>query len=142
MNEIDYTKWNGSMFCRIYFKELTEEDRSTKNVKVNTNQFFSQKFGVPVCNECGSHAVGFSTKMCFETNPIQAYLRCFLLTLFICGFFCGMGYILGPKEGVAPSTAQTATVLVALGFSAASIWLVNRQNNISKGIIKKIESKK
>ena len=142
MNEIDYTKWSGSMFCRTCVKELTEEDRSTTKVKVPTGQLFSPKFKVPVCNECRSAAVGFSKKICFETNPIQAYLRCFLGTLFISGCLFGMGYILGPKEGVDPSTAQTAIVLISLGLSAAIIWIINRQNTLSKEIIKKIESRK
>ena len=143
MNEIDYTKWSGSMFCRICVKELTEEDSSTKIVKVKTGgSMFSQKVKVPVCNECGSHAVGFTSKMCFETNPVSAYFRCFLFTLFISGILFGMLYILGPKEGVDTSTAQTAIVLISLGASAVMIWIVNRQNNISKEIIKKIESKK
>ena len=137
MNEIDYTKWSGSMFCRRCVKELLEEDCSTKEIKV-----YGTKHKVPFCNECGAEPVGFSSKLCFETNPVSAYFRCFLITLFISGFFCGMGYILGPKEGVDPSTAQTATVLISLGASTAMIWIVNRQNNISKEIIKKIESKK
>ena len=142
MNNIDYSKWHDSMFCRICVKELAEKDRSTEKVKVNTGQLFSPKVKVPVCNECGAHAVGFTSKMCFETNPFQAYLRCFLITLFISGCLFGMGYILGPKEGVDPSTAQNAIVLISLGASAAIIWIINRQNIISKEIIKKIESKK
>ena len=129
------------MFCRRCVKELAEKDRSTKKVKVNTGQLFSPKVKVPVCNECGAPTVGFSSKMCFQTNPIQAYFRCFLITLFISGIFCGMGYVLGPKEGVDPSTAQTAIVLISLGLSAAIIWIINRQNSISKEIIKKIESR-
>ena len=130
------------MFCRICEKELNEKERSTEKVKVNTGRLFSPKVKMPVCNECGAHAEGFKSKMCFETNPFQVYLRCFLITLFISRFFLWHGLHFGPKEGVAPSTAQTATVLIYLGASAAIIWIVNRQNNISKEIIKKIESKK
>ena len=131
------------MFCRICVKELTEEDSSTKIVKVKTGgSMFSQKVKVPVCNECGSHAVGFASKMCFETNPIQACFRFFLMTLFLSGFLIGMLYVLGPKEGVDTSTAQTAMVLISLGASVAMIWIINKQNKISKEIIKKIESKK
>ena len=142
MNEIDYTKWNGSMFCRICVKELNEKDRSTEKVKVNTGRLFSPKVKVPVCNECGAHAVGFTSKMCFETNPFQAYLRCFLITLFISGCLFGMGYILGPKEGVDESTAYTVIALLSLGASVAMIYIINQQNTRSKEIIKKIESKK
>lgn len=143
MNNIDYPKWHGSMFCRICVKELAEKDRSTEKVKVNNSSGWgSTKVKVPVCNECGAHAVGFTSKMCFETNPVSAYFRCFLFTLFISGILFGMLYILGPKEGVDPFTAQTAIVLISLGASTAIIWIINRQNIISKEIIKRIESKK
>ena len=142
MNKIDYAKWNGSMFCRVCVKELTEEDRSNKKVKVNTGQLFSQKVKVPVCNECGAHAVGFSSKMCFETNPFQAYLRCFLVTLFISGIFGFLFYNREPQEGVSQSTANAVVVLLMAFLSAAIIWIINRQNTLSKEIIKKIESKK
>ena len=142
MNEIDYTKWNGSMFCRICVKELTEEYRSTKKVNVNTGQLFSQKVKVPFCNECGAHAVGFSSKMCFETNPFQAYLRCFLVTLFMSGIFGFLVYVTEPKAGVSQSTANVVAVLAVVFSSAAMIWIINRQNTLSKEIINKIESKK
>jgi hypothetical protein len=148
MNEIDYTKWSGSMFCRTCVKELTEEDRSTTKVKVPTGQLFSPKFKVPVCNECRSAAVGFSKKICFETNPIEAYLRCFFIILFCIGFFWflvnGAELINGsePKEGASQSTDNVVAVLAGVFLSAASIWFANRQNTICKEIIKKIESKK
>ena len=129
------------MFCRICEKELKEKDRLTKKVKVNTNKLFSPKLKVPVCNECGSHAVGFSAKMCFETNPVSAYLRCFLLLLFISGFLFGMLYILGAKEGGDESTAYIAIAILSLGVTAGIIWIGNRQNTLSKEIIQKIESR-
>ena len=142
MNNIDYSKWHGSMFCRICVKELNEKDRSTEKVKINNfSGWGSTKVKVPVCNECGARAVGFTSKMCFETNPIQAYLRCFLYTLFISGFLFGMLYILGTKEGVDESTAYTGIALLSLGASAAMIYIINRQNTISKEIIQKIESR-
>ena len=131
------------MFCRICVKELTEEDSSTKIVKVKTGgSMFSQKVKVPVCNECGANAVGFSSKMCFETNPFQAYLRCFLITLFISGIFGFLFYNREPQEGVSQSTANAVVVLLMAFLSAAIIWIINRQNTLSKEIIKKIESKK
>jgi hypothetical protein len=142
MNNIDYTKWHDSMFCRICEKELNEKDRSTKKVKVNTGQLFSQKVKVPVCNECGAHAVGFSSKMCFETNPVSAYFRCFLIILFMSGILGFLVYIFEPKEGVSQSTANVVAVLAVVFSSAAMIWIINRQNTLSKEIIKKIESKK
>ena len=144
MNNIDYSKWHGSMFCRICVKELNEKDHSTEKVKINNFSGWGStkvKVKVTVCNECGAPAVGFTSKMCFETNPIQAYLRCFLCTLFISGCLFGMGYILGPKEGFEESTAYTVIALLSLGASAAMIYIINRQNTRSKEIIQKIESR-
>ena len=118
MNEIDYTKWSGSMFCRRCVKELTEEDYSNKEVKVNSTRLFSSKVKVPFCNECGSEPVGFSSKMCFETNPVSAYFRCFLIILFMSGVLGFMVYIFEPKEGVSQSTANVVAVL-AVVFSSS-----------------------
>ena len=117
--------------------------RQIEKIKVSHSKGFGHtKVKQAVCNECGAHAIGYHSKMCFETNPVSAYLRCFLILLFISGFFFGMLYILGTKEGVDKSTAYTVIALTSLGASAAMIWMINRQNKISKEIIKKIESKK
>ena len=142
MNKIDYSRWAGSIFCPRCVKELKENDRSIEKIKVSHSKGFGHtKVKQAVCNECGTHAIGYHSKMCFETNPIQAYLRCFLMLLFTSGVFGGMLYIFGTKEGVDESTAYTGIALLSLGTSAAIIWIINRQNTISKEIIKKIESR-
>ena len=142
MNKIDYSRWAGSIFCPRCVKELKEKDRSIEKIKVSHSKGFGHtKVKQPVCNECGEHAIGYHSKMCFETNPVSAYLRCFLILLFISGFFFGMLYILGTKEGVDKSTAYTVIALTSLGASAAMIYIINRQNTRSKEIIQKIESR-
>jgi len=142
MKKIDYSRWAGSIFCPRCAKELKENDRSIVKIKVSHSKGFGHtKVKQAVCNECGAHAIGFHHKMCFETNPVSAYLRCFLITLFISGFLGGMLYILGTKDGVEPSTAYIAIALISLGASAAMIYIFVRQNTLSKEIIQKIESR-
>ena len=130
------------MFCRRCVKELLEEDCSTKEVKVYNGSSSSSKVKVPFCNECGEEPVGFSSKMCFETNPVSAYFRCFLIILFMSGIFGFLVYVTEPKAGVSQSTANVVAVLAVVFSSAAMIWIINRQNTLSKEIINKIESKK
>ena len=140
MKKIDYSRWAGSIFCPRCVKELKENDRSIVKIKVSVYRGTS-KVKQAVCNECGAHAIGYHSKMCFETNPVSAYLRCFLITLFISGCLFGMLYILGTKEGVDESTAYTGIALLSLGTSAAMIYIFVRQNTRSKEIIQKIESR-
>jgi hypothetical protein len=140
MKKIDYSKWYGSKLCPFCVKKLKENDLGIREAEVSVYRGTS-KVKQAVCNECGAHAIGYHSKMCFETNPVSAYLRCFLITLFISGFFGGMLYILGTKEGVDESTAYTGIALLSLGTSAAMIYIINRQNTRSKEIIQKIESR-
>ena len=142
MKKIDYSKWADSIFCPRCVKELKENDHTIEKLKISHSKGFGHtKVKQAVCNECGAHAIGYHSKMCFETNPVSAYLRCFLLLLIISGFLFGVLYILGTKEGVDESTAYIAIAILSLGVSAGIIWIGNRQNTLSKEIIQKIESR-
>ena len=139
--EIDYSKYCGSLFCPLCIKELRGNDSSIIKVKVPAGNGYS-KVDQAICNKCGAHAIGFSSKFCFETKPIGTIIRSLLFTLFICGFFGGMAYILGPKEGVNPSTAYIAVAIISLCCSAAILFIVNKGNKKCRAIIEKIESNK
>ena len=139
--KIDYSKYCGSLFCALCIKELKGNDSSIIKVKVPAGNGYS-KVDQPICDTCGAHAIGFSSKFCFETKPIGTIIRSLLLTLFICGFFGGMAFILGPKEGVNPSTAYIAVAIISLCCSAALLFIVNKGNKKCRAIIEKIESNK
>ena len=71
------------------------------------------------------------------SNCVRLYCWCIVMS----GFLFGLGYILGPKEGVDESTAQTAIPVISLGFGIVVYYIINHQNTRSKEIIQKIESR-
>ena len=139
--KIDYSKYCGSLFCPLCIKELKGNDSSIIKVKVPAGNGYS-KVDQPICNTCGAHAIGFSSKFCFETKPIGSIIRSFLFTQFLCGIFGGLAYILGPREGVNPSTTYIAVAIISLCCSAAILFIANKQNKKCRVIIEKIESNK
>ena len=140
--EIDYSKYCGSLFCAVCIKELKGNDSSIIKVKVSAGNGYS-KVNQTICNKCGANAIGFSSKICFETKPIGSLIRCFLATLF-CFFICGgLVYIFSvSSEGVNTPKFYIATSFVTLCVSAIIIYTQIRHNKMCRVIIEKIESNK
>ena len=139
--KIDYSKYCGSLFCALCMKELKEKDTSTIKVEVPAGEGHS-KVDQAICNKCGTKAMGFSSKICFETKPIGSLIRCFLLTLFIFCILGGLVYISPPSEVVNRSTLYIAASFLTLFCSASIMYIQNRHNKICRIIIEKIESNK
>ena len=89
---------------------------------------------ISYCKECHNVLLVFQ-------SPARIVFSCIAGAIVMSGFLFGLGYILGPKEGVDESTAQTAIPVISLGFGIVVYYIINHQNTCSKEIIQKIESR-
>ena len=135
MKKIDYSKWYGSHVCPFCVKKLEKDDIRTEEVKISRGFGFYNRVKTSYCKECNSLSLIFQ-------SPARIVFASIVTAIFMSGVLGGMLYILNAiNDRVYESTDYTGIALISLGFSAAMIYIINRQNTRSKEIIQKIESR-